>query len=178
MSPTREEQWKRWQKLRYLAPLRRRFVFCSRKVPKTFLRFETLMLSLTVCYFIATLREWSNILPNFITQSELKPVEVRFTHFPRLAPAPRQWSLLALSCIATLSDWLEDLAALYQPIRRVKLKRVVARFTHVSALGTRSTPVILDFVVLHCYTFWLLKKISRHSINQSEDYNLNQSWLG
>ena len=136
------------------------------------------MLSLTVCYFIATLREWSKILSNFITQSELKPIVVRFTHFPRLAPAPRQWSLLALSCIATLSDWLEDLAALYQPIRRVKLKRVMARFTHFPALGTRSTPVILDFVVLHCYTFWLVKKISRHSINQSEDYNWNQSWLG
>ena len=103
---------------------------------------------------------------------------LRFTNFRRLAPAPRQWSLLALSCIATLSNWLENLAALCQPIRRVKLKPVVASFTHFPALGSRSTPVILDFDVLHCYTFWLVKKISRYSINQSEDYNLNQSWLG
>jgi len=78
--------------------------------------------------------------------------------FPRWAPAPRQSSLLALPCIATLSDWLENLGALYQPIRIVKLTPVVARFTHFPALGTLSTPVILNFVVLHCYLHFLIAK--------------------
>ena len=158
MSPTREEQWKRWQKLRYLAPLRRRFVFCSRKSSQNLFTFWNTNV-------IAMLCKWSKIVPNFITQSELKPIVVRFAHFPALGTRSTS-VILACFVLHCYAFWLVGKArGTLSANQKSKTKPTVARFTHFPALGTRSTPVILDFVVLHCYTFWLVKNISRYSIN-------------
>ena len=60
------------------------------------------MLSLSACYFIATLYEWPKMLPNFITQSELKPIVVRFTHPPALGTRSTSLSDPCLLCPALL----------------------------------------------------------------------------